>query len=102
MAEYVTIIAVAVPLFALQDFVEERLILAWRTYLTDTLLAAFFRGTTYFRVVHMDGVDNPDQRISQDVTTFVSSSTSLGMGVIQKASNCAAFVGVPPAPTHCG
>eukprot|EP00892_Ulva_mutabilis_P009492 jgi/Ulvmu1/6915/UM031_0122.1 len=91
---YVAIIAAAVPLFALQDFVEERLVLAWRAYLTDVLCAAFFRSAAYYRVVHMDGVDNPDQRISQDVAAFVADSTVLGFGVIQKACNCAAFVHV--------
>lgn len=95
MLHYLLIIATAVPLFALQDFVEARLVLAWRAALTDALLAAFFRGPAFFRVVHTAGVDNPDQRISQDVATFVATSTMLGFGVVQKASNCAAFVGVP-------
>ena len=95
MWHYVAIIAAAVPLFALQDFVEERLVLAWRTYLTDVLCAAFFRGHAYYRVVHMEGVDNPDQRISQDVASFVATSTTLGFGVIQRACNCAAFVSAP-------
>jgi ABC-type uncharacterized transport system fused permease/ATPase subunit len=40
------------------------------------------------------GVDNPDQRICQDVRSFVKSSTELLMLVLKKLFSCAAFAGM--------
>ena len=88
------IIIAATPLFALEDFVKERLILAWRTHLTESLLAGFFADAAYYRVVHLGQVDNPDQRITQDVAAFVRSSTEVVSLIFSKVLNCAAFAGV--------
>lgn len=95
---FVLIICVAAPLFALDDFVMGRLVLAWRRFLTDTLVAAFFSNEAYYRVVHMRGIDNPDQRITQDVEQFVESSTSILSVIVSKIFNCIAFAGEPPFP----
>ena len=40
--DFVIIICVAIPLFTLNTFLEDRLVLAWRAFLTQTLLAAYF------------------------------------------------------------
>jgi ABC-type uncharacterized transport system fused permease/ATPase subunit len=90
----VLIICAAAPLFALDDFVQNRLILAWRRFLTDSLMTAFFSNEAYYRIIHMGGIDNPDQRITQDVAAFVESSTSIISILVSKIFNCIAFAGV--------
>jgi ABC-type uncharacterized transport system fused permease/ATPase subunit len=71
---FVGIVVVAAPMFALETWVEERLVIAWRVYLTDLLLAAFFRDGAYYHLVHMSAVDNPDQRITQVRRWFAAHS----------------------------
>lgn len=44
------IVLVAAPLFAVHIYLEERLIIEWRTYLTRTLLDKYFRNRAYFRL----------------------------------------------------
>jgi hypothetical protein len=48
--DFVVIIALAAPCTALTGYVESRLILSWRTYLTQTLLAAYFSDRAFFNI----------------------------------------------------
>eukprot|EP00798_Chlamydomonas_sp_ICE-L_P018047 gene18047-24465_t len=67
--DFVLIIAVAAPLFSFNSWVEDRLVLAWRAYMTRYFLAAYFDNRAYFHLRQQgddgDGlmIDNPDQRI---------------------------------------
>jgi len=95
---YAGIIAAAAPLFALSDWVEDRLKLAWRAWLASSLMGDYFGGAAFYRL-HLvtaadcaEGgdpaaavaatVDNPDQRICDDVTEFAESSVALAIGVV--------------------
>lgn len=61
----------------LARYVEERLGLLWRDWLTRRFLERYLRDRAYRRLVGRDDVDNPDQRISEDVKTFSASTLSL-------------------------
>lgn len=100
MWHFVLIICAATPLFAAEGFIKDRLVLAWRVHMTDSLVSAFFANEAYYRIVHMGGVDNPDQRITQDVDAFVTSSTAVMAVLISKLFNCVAFGGAAPI-TSC-
>eukprot|EP00887_Chlorella_sp_A99_P007088 scaffold2.g7088.t1 len=79
---FVGVIVVAAPLFALTDYVDRRvlvIVVRWREWLAGHLLR---------------GVDNPDQRITEDVRSYASSSTALVVGVLRKVINCVAFAGL--------
>lgn len=93
MWAFVGVIAVAAPLFALADFVQMRLVLAWRTHLTEVLVGAFFADRAYYRVQHLAAIDNPDQRLCQDITSFAESSTSILSVLVSKFFSCVAFAG---------
>ena len=75
---------------------ESHLELAWRTNMTNLLCKAFFNSHTHYRVVHTEGIDNPDQRISQDVGNFVITSTKLVLKLTSTLFNTVAFGGAPP------
>ncbi|NJR43087.1 MAG: hypothetical protein HC767_10950 [Akkermansiaceae bacterium] len=74
---------------------ESHLELAWRTNMTNLLCNAFFNSHTHYRVVHTEGIDNPDQRISQDVANFVVTSSKLILKMTSTIFNTVAFGGVP-------
>ena len=92
---------VATPLFALEDFAQDRFVLAWRVYLTELITSAFFANEAYYRVVHIGSVDNPDQRIAQDVSQFVSTSARVINTLVSKLFNCIAFAGAWSAHGAC-
>ena len=62
MQRFVVIIIVACPLFATADWVEQRLTLEWRNWLTSYLLRAYFADRAFFKLKQQAGsLDNPDQ-----------------------------------------
>jgi putative ATP-binding cassette transporter len=67
----------------------------WRLWLTDHVTADWLTGNAYYRNRFIDDtIDNPDQRIQSDITSFVSSSRSLAFGAISSVVTIFAFIPV--------
>ena len=73
----VAIFAVSTIAAVYARFVEERLGLLWRYWLTRHFLDRYLGDRAYRRLVGRADVDNPDQRISEDIKTFTTSTLSL-------------------------
>ena len=65
---------IAVPIYALYYFVRDRLGIHWRRWLTNRILDKYFSNRAYYRLTSNTQIDNPDQRISEDVDTFTRQS----------------------------
>lgn len=50
VGDFVIIICIAAPLFSFNGFVEDRLVLAWRAYLTRHLMRSYFNNRAYFKI----------------------------------------------------
>ena len=62
----------------LDMYLAQRFILAWRVWLTDDLTGDWLDGKAYYRGRFIDDtIDNPDQRIQQDIDIF---TTGVGTG----------------------
>lgn len=54
-------------------YLTQRFIVAWRVWLTDHLTADWLDGRAYYRDLFVDDtIDNPDQRIQQDIDIFTA------------------------------
>jgi vitamin B12/bleomycin/antimicrobial peptide transport system ATP-binding/permease protein len=54
-------------------YLTQRFIIGWRVWLTDHLTGDWLNGHAYYRGRFIDGtIDNPDQRIQQDIDTFTA------------------------------
>ncbi|MEO3759454.1 ABC transporter ATP-binding protein/permease [Mycobacterium sp. B14F4] len=54
-------------------FITQRFMLAWRIWLTDRLTGDWLEGKAYYRGRFIDHtIDNPDQRIQQDIDIFTA------------------------------
>ena len=75
-------------------YVKQILEIKWRTWMTNRYLAEWLHSQTYYRlqVTGGDGVDNPDQRISDDIGMFVNLTLSLFIGLLKQATTLVAFV----------
>jgi putative ATP-binding cassette transporter len=57
----------------LDIFLTQRFMVAWRVWLTDRLSGDWLDGRAYYRTHFIEGaIDNPDQRIQQDVDVFTA------------------------------
>jgi putative ATP-binding cassette transporter len=73
---YLGAFVVATPVSVFYSFVRKRLGINWRLWLTNHFLGRYFQNRAYYRVNDDKSIDNPDQRISQDISSFTV--TSLG------------------------
>jgi putative ATP-binding cassette transporter len=56
-------------------YLTQRFIIAWRMWLTNHLTGDWLTGRAYYRGQFIDDtIDNPDQRIQQDIDTFTAGS----------------------------
>ena len=84
MQRFVVIIIIACPLFAIADWVEQRLTLEWRNWLTSYLLRAYFADRSFFKLKQQAGsLDNPDQVLIKFTWQRLLSSGARGL-VISK------------------
>ena len=93
---YVGIFAILSVFFLAQAllafYVQQRLTLRWRVWLNDRVVDDWLDGRAYYRArFTKDPVDNPDQRIQQDVASVISDALTLGVGAIGSMVSLVSF-----------
>ena len=75
----------------LRVYLDQTLQLRWRRWLTDQYLTRWLANRTFYRMRFSGRVDNPDQRISEDVRLFIEKSMALGTGLLNSLATLASF-----------
>jgi putative ATP-binding cassette transporter len=96
---YTAILVAAVPIYALYYFVRDVLGLRWRRWLTHSFLQRYFSQRAYYRLTS-SGIDNPDQRIAEDINSFTQQSLSFSMIALGAVIDLVAFSAVLWAISH--
>ncbi|XP_069714596.1 lysosomal cobalamin transporter ABCD4 isoform X2 [Phaenicophaeus curvirostris] len=79
----VTLIVVNSTLKSFDQFICSMMYVRWRKCLTEYLHKCYFQGQVYYNLhVLREDIDNPDQRISQDVERFCKQLSSMASKVI--------------------
>ena len=91
---YAVILTAAVPIYALYYYVRDTLGLRWRRWLTDRFLARYFHQRAYYRLNTAAGIDNPDQRIAEDINAFTQKSLYFSMIMLGSVIQLIAFSSV--------
>ncbi len=85
VAIYAFCLVLALPIRALQSYLIPKLGLLWREWLSGRLLSRYLTNRAYYILNPNDEsseeIDNPDQRISQDVGSFTTTSLSVAVEV---------------------
>ncbi|MBC7499103.1 MAG: ABC transporter ATP-binding protein/permease [Herminiimonas sp.] len=68
------ILAFAVPIFAFYYYMRDNFANRWRRWLTGRFLDGYLQGRKYYELGASGDIDNPDQRISEDINTFTGRS----------------------------
>ena len=91
---YLGTFALAVPVGVFYRYTAERLSLLWRQWMTHLLVKRYFFNRAYYRLRSSNRVDNPDQRISEDVKSFTTGVLGYLLTMINSAVTLCAFIGV--------
>ena len=75
----------------LRTYLDQVLQLRWRRWLTDQYVTRWLADRAFYRMRFSGRVDNPDQRISEDVRLFIERSGSLGLGFLSSIGTLASF-----------
>jgi len=68
------ILAFAVPIYAFYYYMRDAFANKWRRWLTGRFLDGYLRDRKYYELGASGEIDNPDQRISEDINTFTGRS----------------------------
>lgn len=90
--EYCVYIAIYIGVFVYQEWFTKLLIIRWRTALTEELVNSWLAKRAFYRMSLTGAVDNPDQRIAQDIDLFVTKVISLSVSFLITSAQLFSFL----------
>lgn len=91
---YVVVFAGSTLVAVLYRFCEERIGLLWREQLTRDFTEAYIEDRTYYHLDSTGGIRNPDQRITDDVRAFTTTTLSFILLILNGTVTAISFSGV--------
>ena len=70
-------------------YLRQLLQIRWRTWMTKNYLNSWMKNQTYYHL--QNSTDNPDQRISEDINSFVNTTLQLIVGFLRQITTLVAF-----------
>jgi vitamin B12/bleomycin/antimicrobial peptide transport system ATP-binding/permease protein len=81
-----------VVLILITFYIGQAQIIHWRLWLNQRMVGDWLNGTAYHRMRFVSSpVDNPDQRIQQDITSYTSDSQDLALGAVSSSVSLVSF-----------
>ncbi|AOF53787.1 ABC transporter ATP-binding protein [Rodentibacter caecimuris] len=82
----------AVSTYLVSYYVEQRFVIDWITWLNDELAGKWMANRAYYKTQYLSAnLDNPDQRIQQDIQSYVKTTLSLSTGVIDAVTSMISY-----------
>jgi vitamin B12/bleomycin/antimicrobial peptide transport system ATP-binding/permease protein len=91
---YVGVFLASSAVLVFYRFTEERLGILWRVEMTRRLTDAYLSERTYYRLDSATGIANPDQRISDDVRAFTTTTLSFLLLLVNGTLTAVSFSAV--------
>ncbi len=89
---FLAVLVIYVPLFAGFRYVQKRLGNYWRRWLTNHFLDRYFSNRSFYELGNFNNnIDNPDQRIAEDIKGFTIDSLSFLLVLVNSIFQVAAF-----------
>jgi vitamin B12/bleomycin/antimicrobial peptide transport system ATP-binding/permease protein len=94
MLIWVTLTAIALPVSVFLPYLARLLYIEWREWLTHYFTDAGFAHRAFYRMGTIGKVDNPDQRISDDIGSFVSSTQTFAVTLVFALGGVATYFAI--------
>jgi len=93
MVIFCVLAAFSVFLAVYQTYLTQWLQIRWRKWMTTRYLGAWLHDANYYRMqLQGEAADNPDQRLSDDVKSFVSQTLAISVQLLGAIVSLASFV----------
>jgi ABC-type uncharacterized transport system fused permease/ATPase subunit len=90
---FVGVIVIGTLCGSLKVYCQAKLSLYWRRWLTHYFLNTYLENSTFYLISESSEIDNPDQRISEDIKTFTQQSVILFSILLDSVLQLIAFTG---------
>ncbi|PLK47011.1 ABC transporter ATP-binding protein/permease [Uliginosibacterium sp. TH139] len=94
LGKYCLLVAAAVVMAVYLDWLRKLLILKWRAFMTEQLMADWLHDNAFYRLGLAGEPDNPDQRIAEDVNLLVTDSLDILRSFISAVTRIVSFAGM--------
>jgi len=92
---FIAVLVIYAPLLAGYTYLRDRLSLQWRKWLTHRFVDNYFRNRAYYNLHILEtDIDNPDQRIAEDVRSFTQESLTFLLRLVESVLSTIAFSSV--------
>lgn len=91
LGRYLLAIGCLVLVAVMYRYTEERFSLKWRRWLSHYFLNRYLSNRAYYSMLSYPGVDNPDQRIEEDIRTFSVQCVSFSLIIFNSIIALIAF-----------
>ncbi|XP_027341116.1 ABC transporter D family member 2, chloroplastic isoform X4 [Abrus precatorius] len=80
-----------IPFFVLRDYARETLSLRWRSWMTSYYMDRYLKNQTFYKIQSQSIIDNPDQRIVDDLSSFTGTSLAFSLTLFNSAVDLISF-----------
>ncbi len=82
ITQFMLVVAALIATLVVRGYQEQALEMRWRTHLTQQLMGRWLSGTTFYRIERDGLCDNPDQRLSSDISEYIHLTIALALGFL--------------------
>ncbi|KAJ8761744.1 hypothetical protein K2173_004554 [Erythroxylum novogranatense] len=80
-----------IPVFVLRDYAKDTLSLRWRSWMTKYYMERYLNNRTFYKIQSQSIIDNPDQRIVDDISSFTSTALAFSLTLFNAAVDLISF-----------
>ncbi|MBD1830503.1 ABC transporter ATP-binding protein/permease [Microcoleus vaginatus GB1-A2] len=91
---YAGVFVVGTPIVVIYRYIRDKLSLYWREWMTNKFLDKYFENRAYYDINSQKEIDNPDQRISEDVKSFTQTSLTFLLIILGSIVDVISFTGI--------
>jgi putative ATP-binding cassette transporter len=91
---YAGVFVVGTPIVVLYMYSRDRLGNYWRKWLTDKFLEQYFSQRAFYKIESEGKIDNPDQRITEDIKSFTITSLRFLLIILGSIIDIISFTGI--------
>lgn len=97
---YFGVFVVGTPIVVVYSYISDVLGLHWRDWLTKHILAKYLANRAYYHINDDAAIDNPDERIAQDVRDCTRGALSLLLNLLSSIVTLVSFIAILWSISH--
>ena len=88
------VFVIGTPIVVIYRYSQELLGVYWREWLTNNFMQRYLQNRAYYQVNSLKQIDNPDQRIAEDIRSFTRTSLTFLLVILDSVITLFSFIGV--------